>query len=311
MQTRLNARSLSGQQKKDFILAIMALKSEGIYDQYVKLHTEAMMRPAGSNGRNFAHYGPIFLPWHREFLRRFEFDLQKYGRNANVTIPYWDWTEDASMSNPEESPVWAEDFMGGNGDSEEGYVVQIGSFAAGRWKVVNEDGSDGVLIRSFGLIPQGRTLPIDDDVKAVMNQIPYDSPNWDPLSAPSFRNYLEGWIPNRQAVGLHNRVHVWVGGTMSNGNSPADPIFFLHHANIDRIWASWQEKHFRDQNESYLPLVPIEDNGSIIRGHSVNEYMFPWIENNPNSDGIRSGSVPINKVLNHRELDYNYEKYIN
>jgi tyrosinase len=44
-------------------------------------------------------------------------------------------------------------------------------------------------------------------------------------------------------MGPHNRVHVWVGGIMARGESPIDPIFFLHHANIDRLWAQWQNSH--------------------------------------------------------------------
>lgn len=38
----------------------------------------------------------------------------------------------------------------------------------------------------------------------------------------------------------HNPVHDIIGGAMSNLRfSPADPIFYLHHANIDRLWAAW------------------------------------------------------------------------
>src|SRR5262249_21453997 len=41
---------------------------------------------------------------------------------------------------------------------------------------------------------------------------------------------------------FHNTVHMWVGGTMQDPMvSPKDPIFWLHHANIDRIWAQWQQ----------------------------------------------------------------------
>jgi tyrosinase len=44
--------------------------------------------------------------------------------------------------------------------------------------------------------------------------------------------------------GIHNGVHVWVGGTMSMiPTAPADPIFWMHHANIDRLWAQWQTAH--------------------------------------------------------------------
>jgi tyrosinase len=40
--------------------------------------------------------------------------------------------------------------------------------------------------------------------------------------------------------GIHGAVHIWVGGTMSDASvSPADPIFWLHHANLDRLWWQW------------------------------------------------------------------------
>jgi tyrosinase len=44
--------------------------------------------------------------------------------------------------------------------------------------------------------------------------------------------------------GLHADVHAWVGGTMRDLlTSPADPLFWLHHANIDRIYTSWRKQH--------------------------------------------------------------------
>lgn len=48
---------------------------------------------------------------------------------------------------------------------------------------------------------------------------------------------------------MHNRVHVWVGGEMAPGSSPNDPVFWLNHCNIDRIWEGWMAKHGR----SYRP----------------------------------------------------------
>jgi tyrosinase len=44
-----------------------------------------------------------------------------------------------------------------------------------------------------------------------------------------------------QLESYHNSVHVWVGGTMGViPTAPCDPLFFMHHANIDRIWSQWQ-----------------------------------------------------------------------
>jgi tyrosinase len=37
----------------------------------------------------------------------------------------------------------------------------------------------------------------------------------------------------------HGWVHNAVGGTMATGDSPADPLFWLHHAFIDKIWDDW------------------------------------------------------------------------
>ena len=42
--------------------------------------------------------------------------------------------------------------------------------------------------------------------------------------------------PAQQRAYDHRRVN----GHMGNGMSPLDPIFWLHHCNIDRIWAEWQ-----------------------------------------------------------------------
>ncbi len=44
---------------------------------------------------------------------------------------------------------------------------------------------------------------------------------------------------------VHNGVHRAVGGEMVTSRSPADPLFWLHHSNIDRIWAQWQKKNPR------------------------------------------------------------------
>ena len=53
------------------------------------------------------------------------------------------------------------------------------------------------------------------------------------------------WFPPFQRVleQIHGNVHLAVGGTMSGASPPADPSFFLHHANVDRLWARWQRGH--------------------------------------------------------------------
>jgi tyrosinase len=63
----------------------------------------------------------------------------------------------------------------------------------------------------------------------------------------------------------HNQVHNYIGGVgpldpgpygnMTNFLSPVDPIFFLHHANMDRLWDVWTRK----QQAMHLPYLPTGD----------------------------------------------------
>ena len=43
--------------------------------------------------------------------------------------------------------------------------------------------------------------------------------------------------------GPHGWVHNAVGGTMGGSTSPQDPLFWLHHAFIDKLWADWETAH--------------------------------------------------------------------
>lgn len=57
----------------------------------------------------------------------------------------------------------------------------------------------------------------------------------------------------------HNLVHNSVGspaGFMGNYLSPVDPIFFLHHANLDRLWDVWTRKQEAHKNPDRYPTLP-------------------------------------------------------
>jgi tyrosinase len=43
--------------------------------------------------------------------------------------------------------------------------------------------------------------------------------------------------------GPHGWVHNAVGGTMGLSTSPKDPLFWLHHGFIDKLWADWEVAH--------------------------------------------------------------------
>jgi tyrosinase len=57
-----------------------------------------------------------------------------------------------------------------------------------------------------------------------------------------FQAEMQGFVGDNK-LGVHGAGH-WVGGGPSQmqdfHSSPNDPIFFLHHAMVDRTWAIWQ-----------------------------------------------------------------------
>jgi hypothetical protein len=66
----------------------------------------------------FVVQGPAFLPWHRYFLWEFEQALRDISGRANLTIPYWDWANDATRLN-----VFTPALLGGNGTGPDSTVV--------------------------------------------------------------------------------------------------------------------------------------------------------------------------------------------
>ncbi|AXI79421.1 tyrosinase family protein [Peterkaempfera bronchialis] len=266
---RRNQAMLLPAEKQQFIQAVLELKRRGLYDQYTSVHAQAP--------ENY-HQMPRFLPWHRIFIARLEAGLRQVA-GAAITLPYWDWTVDRDPS----ASIWSDIFMGGNGRTGDGMVTS-GPFAgADRWRCIDPDPSvPPYLRRQFGLNPNARALPTAADVDECLRHTPYDSPPWNGDSDPSFRNSLEGQI----APFIHNIVHRWVGGSMDRPSAPNDPLFFLHHCNIDRIWAQWQQQH---STQGYRP------NGDGPPGQNPGDLMPPF-------DNVRVGAG-----LDHRQLGYVYD----
>ncbi|KHJ87855.1 hypothetical protein OESDEN_12360 [Oesophagostomum dentatum] len=87
------------------------------YLSLARLHASYVTSPG-------AHFGPAFLPWHREFVKRLEIALRQV--DPDVALPYWDSTLDAGLDDPTTSVMFSEELMGTTDSSG---TVTTGLFA--------------------------------------------------------------------------------------------------------------------------------------------------------------------------------------
>jgi tyrosinase len=241
------------------------------WDLFVLWHYVTMELPTQGRGSNRAHGGPVFLPWHRLFLLRLEQRLQTVLGDANFALPYWDWARDRQLG----SALWNSGRLGRNrGQVTSGVIGGLRVRLTGRFGTATgrflEAHQPRAINRAAGLDPQGSQLPTKNQVAACLQEGVYDDAGWDIDSDDGLRNRVEGWTPN--PPGLHNRVHVWVGGDMGPGTSPNDPVFYLNHCNVDRIWEAWM---VRVAGRTYAPDGATTTTSSP--GHNLNDAMVALI----------------------------------
>ncbi|MGA2012479.1 MAG: tyrosinase family protein [Solirubrobacteraceae bacterium] len=212
---RLNIDAMTADQLGAFRHAMSA--SMGIRDD------RGYMDQAGIHGLplpiscDVAHGRPVFLPWHRAYLYFFELTLRD--RVPGVTLPWWDWTTRRSIPG-----AYGEREVDGERNPLFSAEVDPKAIAQG---VRSGDDKAPWTVRYPGQ-PGSPPLPSAQDIEFV-------------LALPAFSDFTH------QLEQLHNNVHVWVGGRNGHmGDIPFaafDPIFWAHHAMIDRVWRMWQLRH--------------------------------------------------------------------
>jgi hypothetical protein len=227
---RKELRMMSEDERQRYQAGMAKIKKDKIdgrskYDLLTIYHT-----PQESPG---AHWGPAFLPFHRELLKQLELVLR--AEDPLISLPYWDTTLDQTLPSPKDSILWTKDFFGNN----HGPVTE-GPFA--NWEATHELAFvPGMrhLFRDVGQSPFGGLYKEED------LEFAYGKDKFGDLTAcmdPTFEL-------------VHGVVHMFVGGYMADiGISPNDPSFYLHHTFIDFIWEEFrQTKQTMDQRENDYP----------------------------------------------------------
>jgi Common central domain of tyrosinase len=144
-----------------------------------------------------------FFPWHRMYLIVFEELVRALSGHAEFALPYWD-----AFSHP----------------------VLPGAFIGG--------GAGNALSH-----PRVRGESNASPLSFVDNFVTYD-PN-DAVADPTFPEFGGTGEHHVGTAGdldsfYHGRVHTQIGGDMGQIETAGrDPIFWLHHSNIDRLWSVW------------------------------------------------------------------------
>jgi tyrosinase len=111
--------------------------------------------------------------------------------------------------------------------------------------------------------------------------------------------YLALGMTGRLECVPHDMVHVNVGGWMQNVPSAAgDPIFYMHHCQIDRLYASWEAHPDATYNFGNTPSQPDEDTFKNLKtGNFVNE------------DGVVV-KEKLGGAINTSALNYSYDRLV-
>jgi tyrosinase len=172
------------------------------------------------------HFSWFFLPWHRMYLFHFESILRSViegldsvddDTKATWALPYWDYLDGE--------------------DSRRLPVV----FRRQTWPDVGSN----PLFNATRFFNINNGSPISDlDADYLLALKPLQFTGATQFGGPQTGETHLFEDPNSAAGPLedspHGSVHMDVGGNMQGFNTAGlDPIFWLHHANIDRIWDVW------------------------------------------------------------------------
>ncbi|KAF3935704.1 Tyrosinase [Dactylella cylindrospora] len=310
---RKSWRKLSNTEKAKYIAAVQCLTkkksisgipgAQNIFDDFQGTHSE--QTPA-------IHWVGHFVLWHRYFLATYEIYLRKLCGYTGAQ-PYWDWEYDNasrldmakwSIFNPTTG-------FGGNGpyqdgdnpfgipDRSGGGCVPDGPFAYPKFTVNMGPGE------STGYNPHCLTRDFSRPIMKWGNQSNINWV-WDTPDYGHFTRRLEN-LPDFTIPNIHGSGHFGVGGALGTigdaYNSPGDPLFYLHHANLDRVfWQwQWQKKNLpKSLTQVSGPIVPFDyDNlsgGNVTASFKINI-------------GTLAPDAPLSALLNTQDiLCYTYEK---
>ncbi|CCI39751.1 unnamed protein product [Albugo candida] len=223
---------LTSLEKETYLEAIAKSMDDGLYSQFVEVHTEELTASE-------AHQTCMFLYWHRLLLLGFENMLRSYGGVFScITVPYWNYVDHNAR------------FLNGLCDSMEDCALilrELGGSSRGDRRSIEINGTPirGSNYRCISSHPLNHfcedSLRDSSDCAGCVPRGPWSETPFPPTASISslLRQLYE--TPTITAVaenleqGLHNTIHNALSGAMAFLEAPSDPIFWSHHASLDLL----------------------------------------------------------------------------
>lgn len=248
-------------------------------------------------GNQCRHGSWYFLSWHRGYLAAFEAIVADMVRQINGddwSLPYWNYLDDTNPDAlnipwaflqdtlPDGSPNPLKSYPRGQ-DQQGQEVTALEPLPGDEFSLVSMTDEHDFVVGTDGVIGFGGGST---------------QGNFDPGGR------MTGDLENNP----HNTVHGMIGGCMGNPYYAAlDPIFWLHHCNIDRLWQAWMEtpgnKMVRDQDwlegpvdrAFIMPQIDGADPGIIFESRDTlkNGKFFPTYDNLTAGTGVTPGGAAV------------------
>lgn len=263
VRVRKNAQTLSATERDRFLNAFGILNGQGAgrFSEFRDMHV------GNTLGESHSNWG--FLPWHRSYLLDLERELQ--GIDARVALPYWRFDQPAPQ-------LFAPEFMGI--PNSVGRVQFTPGHPFLQWTTEGQTG----ITRGMQFPPS--TSP--PGLKTEAQTIAFGNGVFDAFGEP-FVGLPRGGIERNPHGGAHTSFGS--GWIISPPTAPRDPMFFLLHCNVDRLWAKWQWffKRSSDTDANAYHFTP----PPVRVGHNIGDTMWPWngVTGNPRPSTAPGGAL--------------------
>ncbi|KAF8263973.1 tyrosinase [Lactarius quietus] len=233
---------------------------------YVQWEGSGGAKPVnGSQWGGYCTHGSVLFPtWHRPYVALYEQVMQQHALQIantyqvdkqswvtaaqNLRAPYWDWATN-SVPPPEVISMATLNIITPNGQTTSVANPLIKytfhpidrSFPApySSWKTTIRHPDSPNSPNATTDVPAlvGDLKSIQDDVTSSTYNLLSRVHTW-----PAFSNHTagDGGSASNSLEAIHDEIHGYIGGQMGDPSVAGfDPIFFLHHANVDRMLSLW------------------------------------------------------------------------